>query len=120
MELLLENIEQNNQISQQEFGQVADWLYRSVAISRKDNPTVHQKKAKRLDAVLALLKDFYEEQTWESDEAEGDFLDFYSRVKLQKEILQIISGEIALQDVQMAIHSFALKSKHPVGMREFV
>lgn len=118
MELTLENIEQSNPISQQEFGQLADWLYGSVTISRKDSAATYQKKEQRLDFLLAFLNEYYEEHVWESDEAEGNFLDFYAKVKLQKEILQIVSGQINLHDVQSAIQSFALKSKYPIGMRE--
>jgi ferritin len=117
MELLLENIEQSNQISQQEFGKIADWLYSSVAISHKDSALAYQKKEQRLDFLLDFLKDYYEEQVWESDDAEGDFLDFYARIKSQKEILQIVSGQIKLKDVQLAMQSFALKTQYPVGMR---
>ena len=90
MELTLENIEQRTQISQQEFGQLANWLYGSVLISRNDSTATYQKKEQRLDFLLAFLKDYYEEQVWESDEAEGHFFDFYAIVKLQKEILQIV------------------------------
>ena len=36
MELVLKNIEKNNQISKQEFGQVVDLLYGSITISPKD------------------------------------------------------------------------------------
>jgi hypothetical protein len=34
-----------------------------------------------------------------------------AKVKLQKEILQIVSGQIKLKDLELAIHSFALKTK---------
>jgi hypothetical protein len=117
MELLLENIEQNNAISQHDIGQFANWLYGSVTISKKDSAAAYHKKEQRLDFLLDFLKDYYEEQVWESDEAEGDFLDFYAKVKLQKEMLQIVSGKIKLKDLQSAMHSFALKTQYPVGMR---
>lgn len=117
MELTLENIEQRSEISQQDFGQLANWLYGAVAISRKDSASTYQKKEERLDFLIAFLKDYYEEREWESDEAEGNFLDFYAKVKLQKEILQILSGQIKLSDLQMASQSFALKTKYPIGMR---
>ena len=37
-------------------------------------------------------------------------------IYLQKEILQIASGKVKVKDVQLAMRSFALKSKYPVGM----
>jgi hypothetical protein len=117
MELLLENIEQNNQISQQEFGQLADWLYGSVALTHKDNIGAFQKKEQTLDFLIAFLKDYYEGHIWESDELEGHFLDFLSKVQLQKEVLQIASGQVKLKDVQLAMSSFAVKTQYPVGMR---
>jgi hypothetical protein len=117
MELTLENIEQRSEISQQEFGQLANWLYGSVSISRNESAATYQKKEQRLDFLLAFLQDYYEEHEWKSDEEEGNFFDFYAKVKLQKEILQIVSGKIKLKDVQLARQSFALKSKYPVGMR---
>ena len=98
MKLTIENIEQNNPISQQEFGQLADWLYGSVKISPNESASVYQKKEQRLDFLLAFLNDYYEEHVWESDEAEGNFLDLYAKVKLQQELLQIVSGKIKLKD----------------------
>ena len=47
MELLLENIEQSNPISQQDIGQFANWLYGSVAISPKDDASMYQKKEQK-------------------------------------------------------------------------
>ncbi len=117
MELTLENIEKSNPISQQEFGQLANWLYGSVEISRKDSAEVYQKKEQRLDFLLDFLQDYYEEHVWESDDAEGDFLDLYAKVKLRKELLQIASGKINLKDLELAMHSFAFKCKYPIGMR---
>jgi hypothetical protein len=117
MELTLENIEQHSTISQQDFGQIGDWLYGSVSVSRNESAATYQKKEQRLDFLLAFLQDYYEEQKWDSDDAEGDFLDFYAKVKLQKEILQIVSGKIKLKDIQLARQSFALKCKYPVCMR---
>jgi hypothetical protein len=69
------------------------------------------KKEPRLYFLLAFLKDYYEEHEWKSYDAEGTFLDFYAKIKLKKEILQIVSGKIKLEDVQLAMHSFTLKSK---------
>jgi hypothetical protein len=117
MGLTLENIEQRNSISQQDFGQFANWLYGSVAISPKDDASVYHKKEQNLDFLIAFLKDYYDKNEWESDDAEGDFLDFLSKVQLQKELLQIVSGKIKLKDLELAIHSFALKCKYPIGMR---
>jgi hypothetical protein len=117
MTLTLENIEEKSQISQRDFGQIGNWLYGSVSVARNESAASYDKKEQRLDFLLAFLQDYYEEQEWESDEAEGDFLDFYAKVKLQKEILQIVSGKIKLKDVELARKSFALKCKYPVGMR---
>ena len=115
MTLTLEHIEQSSEISQQDFGQLANWLYGSVLVSRKESASSYQKKEERLDFLLAFLRDYYEEREWESDEAEGDFFDFYAKVKLQQEILQILSGKIKLKDIESASKSFALKTKYPVG-----
>ena len=117
MEFIIENIEQNNQISKQEFGQLVDLLYGSIAISKKDNTLEFQEKEQTLDFLLAFLKNYYESHVWESNELEGHFLDFLAKVQLQKEILQIASGQVKLKDVQSAINTFDLKSKFPVGMR---
>lgn len=117
MELTLEYIKETNPISQQDFGHFADWLYGSVAISPKDDATVYQKKEQTLDFLIAFLKDYYDRHTWESDDDEADFLDFLSKVQLQRESLQIASGKIKLKDIQLARQSFALKCKYPVGMR---
>ena len=117
MESLIENIEKNNQFSEHELGQLTNWLYGSVALSSKDNLNQYKKKAQTLDFLIAFLKDYYEDNVWESDELEANFLDFLSKVYLQKEILQIASGEIKIKDIQSAIHSFGVKWTHPVGMR---
>lgn len=117
MELILENIQQSDQISEQDFGQLANWLHSSVTISNKDNAIQYEKKEQRLDFLIAFLKDYYENRDWESDELEANFLDFLSKVYLQKEILQIASGKVKVKDVQLAMRSFALKCKYPVGMR---
>ena len=117
MELTLENIEQKNQISQQDFGQFANWLYGSVAISPKEDASVYQKKEETLDFLIAFLKDYYDKTLWASDDDEGDFLDFLSKVQLQRETLLIVSGKIKLKDIQLARQSFALKCKYPVTVR---
>ncbi len=116
MELTLDNIEQSDQISEQEFGQLANWLHGSVTISDKDDASQYRKKEQTLDTLIAFLKDYYKNHDWESDELEANFLDFLSKIYLQKEILQIASGKVKVQDVQLAMRSFALKSKYPVGM----
>ena len=116
MELILDNIEQSDQISEQEFGQLANWLHGSVTISNKDSVSQYQKKEQTLDTLIILLKDYYKNHDWESDELEANFLDFLSKIYLQKEILQIASGKVKVKDVQLAMRSFALKSKYPVGM----
>ena len=116
MELILENIEQSAQISEQEFGQLANWLHGSVTISNTDNAIQYQKKEQTLDILIAFLKDYYKNHDWESDELEANFLDFLSKVYLQKEILQIASGKVKVKDIQLAMRSFALKCKYPVGM----
>ena len=54
---------------------------------------------------------------WESDELEASFLDFLSKIYLQKEILQISNGQIKAKDVQSAIKSFKRKWTHSVGMK---
>lgn len=117
MELVLENIEKNNQISAQEFGQLTNWLYSSVALSSKDTISNYKKKEQILDFLITFLKNYYDNHIWESDELEAHFFDFMSKVYLQKEIIQIASGQIKIQDVQLAIESFGLKWTHPVGMR---
>ncbi len=117
MELTLENIKQSNPISQQDFGQFAGWLYGSVAISPKDDTSVYQKKEQMLDFLIAFIKDYYDRTEWESDDDEADCLDFLAKVQLQREILQIMSGKIKLKDIQLAMQSFALKTKYPIGMR---
>ena len=117
MELILENIQQSDQISEQDFGQLANWLHSSVTISNTDNAIQYEKKEQRLDFLIAFLKDYYEDHNWESDELEANFLDFLSKVYLQKELLQIATGEIKIKDVQSAIRSFGVKWTHPVGMR---
>ena len=114
---MLENIEQNNQISKQEFGQLTDWLYGSIVLSQKDDAPEFQKKEQSIDFLITFLKNYYEGRIWESDESEGHFLDFLAKVQLQKEILHIASGQVKLKDLQSAINSFALKSEYPVGMR---
>ena len=117
MELVIENIEKNNQFSEQELGQLTNWLYSSVALSDKDNANQYKKKEQRLDFLISFLKDYYEDKDWESDELEANFLDFLSKVYLQKELLQIATGEIKIKDVQSAIRSFGVKWMHPIGMR---
>ena len=117
MELVIENIEKNNQFSEHELGQLTNWLYGSVTFSDKDNVSEYKKKAQRLDFLISFLKDYYEDHDWESDELEANFLDFLSKVYLQKELLQIATGEIKIKDVQSAIRSFGVKWTHPVGMR---
>ena len=117
MELILENIQQSDQISEQDFGQLANWLHSSVTISNTDNAIQYEKKEQRLDFLIAFLKDYYENRDWESDELEANFLDFLSKVYLQKELLQIATGEIKIKDVQSAIRSFGVKWTHSVGMR---
>ena len=117
MELVIENIEKNKQFSEQELGQLTNWLYSSVALSDKDNVNQYKKKEQRLDFLISFLKDYYEDHNWESDELEASFLDFLSKVYLQKELLQIATGEIKIKDVQSAIRSFGVKWTHPVGMR---
>ena len=117
MALVIENIEQNNQISELEFGQLAHWLYGSVALSSKDNTHNYKEKEQTLDFLITFLKNYYESHDWESDESEAHFLDFLSKVYLQKEILQISNGQIKAKDVQSAIESFKRKWTHSVGMR---
>jgi hypothetical protein len=114
MALTLENIDEKSQISQQDFGQFANWLYGSVVISPKDDASVYEKKEQTLDFLIAFLKDYYDKTAWESDDDEGDFLDFLSKVQLQREILQIASGKIKLKDIELARQSFALKCKYPI------
>ena len=57
MESLIENIEKNNQFSEQELGQLTNWLYGSVALSSKDNVNQYKKKAQTLDFLIAFLKE---------------------------------------------------------------
>mgnify|MGYP000114225954 FL=1 len=71
-----------------------------------------------LVSLIALLNEYYEKQVWESDELEADFLDFLSKVQLQKEILHLATcSQEELKEIQLAINSFALKTQYPVGMR---
>jgi hypothetical protein len=88
-----------------------------VVISPKEDASVYEKKEQNLDFLIAFLKDYYDKTAWESDDDEGDFLDFLSKVQLQREVLQIMSGKIKLKDIELASQSFALKCKYPVGMR---
>ncbi len=83
--------------------------------------SAYQKKEERLEFLLAFLRDYYEERDWESDESdesdeeEGEFFDFYAKIKLQQEILQILSGKVKLKDIEEASKTFALKTKYPIG-----
>ena len=115
MELTLDYIEQRSEISQQDFGQFANWLYGSVTIAPKGDAALYQKKEQMLDALIAFIKDYYERTEWASDDDEADCLDFLAKVQLQREILQIVSGKLKLKDIELASKSFALKTKYPVG-----
>ena len=120
MQLTLENIKKSNPISKQEFGQLTDLLYSSAVVSAKEDVNQAKKKIQTLNFLIDFLKDYYEAQDWELDEpeeSEAHFLDFLSKLYLQREMLQIISGEIKLKDIQASARSFALKTQYPVGMR---
>ena len=117
MESIIKSIDNNSQISEQEFGQLAHWLYGSVVLSTNDTDKQYTKKTQTLDLLITFLEDYYEGQVWESDELEASFLDFLSKIYLQKEILQISNGQIKAKDVQSAIKSFKRKWTHSVGMR---
>ena len=66
---------------------------------------------------MAFLNDYYKGHILETDKLQGDFLEFLAKVQLQKEILHIARSQQNLKEVQLAMHSFAQKSNHPVGTR---
>ena len=117
MTITLENIKKSSQISKQEFGQLTDLLYDSVALASKDDAQKMKQKEQTLDFLIDFLNDHYEAQDWELGESEAHFLDFLSKLHLQREIFQIASGQVTLKDIQTAARSFALKTQYPVGMR---
>ena len=117
MELTLENIEKNNQISHSEFDQLAAAFYSSVSLTAHDDTQKVKYKAQTLDFLITFLTDYYDNQTWESEEEELKCLDLLAKLQLQKEVLHIFSSPSALKDTRNAIESFADKSQFPVGMR---
>jgi hypothetical protein len=117
MELVLENIKNNNPVTQKEFEQWAGVLYGTISVSDGDNKQQIQQKEQLLDYLITFLTDYLFSHVWESDEEELKCVDFVSKLQLQKEILQILNGKTKIADVQSSIRSFAKKSQFPVGMR---
>jgi transposase len=76
-----------------------------------------QQKEQTLDFLITNVSDYLFTNNWESDEAELNCIDFLSKLQLQREVLQILSGKTKLADVQASIRSFSVKNQYPVGMR---
>jgi hypothetical protein len=117
MSLVLENIKNSNQITQNEFEQWAGVIYGSISISDKDSQQMAQQKEQTLDALIAYISNYLFTNNWASDEAELACIDFLSKLQLQKEVLQILNGTTKIEDVQASIRTFSAKNQYPVGMR---
>lgn len=117
MNLVLENIENNNPVTQNEFEQWAGVLYGSISVSNTDSKPQILQKEQLLDFLIAFLSDYLYSHVWESDEEEFKCIDFLSKLQLQKEILQILNGKTKIADVQSSIRTFSEKTQFPVGMR---
>lgn len=117
MDFVLENIKNNNQVTQNEFEQWSGVLYGSIAVSDKDSKQKAQQKEQTLDFLIAYISDYLFTNDWESDEAELACIDFLSKLHLQKEVLKILNGTTKIADVKEAIRTFSVKNQYPVGMR---
>jgi|GEM_PF-1848196 len=117
MTLTLENLEKDNQITQNEFEQLTGLIYTSVTMSNKDDKKEFRHKSQTLDFLIAFLNDYLSTHEFESNVAELQFIDFLSKLQLQKEVLQLATGDVKPSNVQSAIRTFAVKSQYPVGMR---
>jgi hypothetical protein len=117
MSFVLENIKDSNQITQNEFEQWSGVLYGSISVSDKDSKQKAQQKEQTLDFLIAYISDYLFTNNWASDEAELECIDFLSKLQLQREVLQILSGKTKIADIQASIRSFSVKNQYPVGMR---
>jgi predicted MPP superfamily phosphohydrolase len=117
MTLTINNIEKENQISKNEFDQVSSLLYGSIVLSNKDNTQNLNEKTQTLDFLIAFLNDYLNSHEWESDESEIKFIDFLSKLQLQKEVLQIMTSEKTLSDIKSSIRTFEKKNEFAIGMR---
>ncbi|MBS1532785.1 MAG: hypothetical protein JSU01_20955 [Bacteroidetes bacterium] len=114
----VEKIEDLNQIGQEEFYNVVKMLYNSFLINRKYSSSSYViKKEKLIDSFSLFLEQYLELQFVSSKQSKLDLINFIDKLNMQKELLEIASGEANMNDIKIAAQRLGKKSQSAFEMK---
>ncbi|HVW12867.1 MAG TPA: hypothetical protein VHB54_03545 [Mucilaginibacter sp.] len=114
----LEKIEDLNQIDQEEFYKLVKMVYNSFLINRKYTSSSYvTKKEKLINSFSTFLEQYLELQFAGSKQSKLDFINFIDKLNMQKELLEIASGEANMNDIKIAAQRLGKKSQSAFEMK---
>jgi hypothetical protein len=106
----------NIKIEQEEMNEVSFFFLNSISVNQADSQEVMLQK---MDAIVALKKFTIQNikiETLPSREAKSTYIRFLSKLSSMYETLEILTGQVTIEEIQAAGRSFAKKTQHPVGI----
>jgi len=106
----LQSIKDLNQINDEELHNIAQIMLDSFVV-KDNNESVISKKEIIITSFANFMEQYLKLHFIGSKERKAQLIKFISKLKMQKELLEIASGEISLDDIQMAGKRLSKKSQ---------
>jgi hypothetical protein len=115
MTILAKNIKNINRIEQNDISNVSFWLFDAVKISNNDTEKSIKHKIELLKFLLDYLPQAIDIDALASDKEQLEFIKLLSKLTDVKEDLELLIGEITLEELEAIGENFSKKTQNPVG-----
>ena len=107
---------ENIRIEQSDISDVLSLFLQNISVEKTDNQQVMLKK---MDAISSLSKFVIQNikiDTLSTQEAKHKYIRFLSKLNEMHEALEILTGQVSIEEIEAAGKSFARKTQFAIGI----
>jgi hypothetical protein len=106
----------NIYIQQADVAEAIELFYGAISVSESDSRAERLKKIDAIDSLSQFFKQHIKVSTLKDKEHKHRYIRFLSKLTEMREVLELETGKISMQDIELAGQNFAKKTQDPIGV----
>jgi len=112
----IQEIKDSNKLERHDFDNLSNIVFDSISVKGSYKTTSQlEKKEKLIDAFASFIEQLVELRLTPSKQNKLELINFIDKLNIQKELLELEKGEIAIADIQTAANRLGKKAQSAFG-----
>jgi hypothetical protein len=106
----------NIYIQQTDIAEAIELLFRAISVTESDSQGERLKKIDAIDGLSQFFKQHIKLSTLKNKELKHRYIRFLSKLTEMREVLELETGKISIEEIELVGNSFAKKTQDPIGV----